>query len=80
MAAITVSAVITTPVTAYGLDAVNWETANFLPDVRDLLMLVYDDIDDIDLWIGGLAEVHVDGGMLGELFAAIVADQFIRAA
>ena len=41
-------------------------------------MLVYDDINDIDLWIGGLSELHVDGGMLGELFAEIVGDQFVR--
>jgi len=39
---------------------------------------VYDDVDDIDLWIGGLAELHVDGGLLGELFSAIVGDQFTR--
>jgi peroxidase len=39
---------------------------------------VYDSIHDVDLWIGGLAEAHIDGGVLGETFHAIVADQFIR--
>ena len=43
-------------------------------------MSVYTDINDIDLWIGGLAENHVNGGMLGELFSAIVGDQFSRLA
>ena len=40
---------------------------------------VYDSIDDVDLWIGGLAEAHVNGGLVGETFNAIIADQFIRA-
>ena len=35
-------------------------------------------INDVDLWIGGLAEAHVDGGLVGETFNAILADQFIR--
>ena len=35
-------------------------------------------IDDVDLWIGGLAELHVDGGMVGETFSAILAEQFAR--
>jgi len=35
-------------------------------------------INDVDLWIGGLAEAHVDGGMVGETFNAILADQFQR--
>ena len=35
-------------------------------------------IDDVDLWIGGLAEAHVSGGMVGGTFSAILADQFER--
>ncbi|MCB1798049.1 MAG: PEP-CTERM sorting domain-containing protein [Gammaproteobacteria bacterium] len=46
--------------------------------IIDALQSVYDDVRDIDLWIGGLAEAHVNGGMLGELFSAIVGDQFSR--
>jgi len=63
---------------AYGLDAVTWDDAPFLPGVKDLLKLAYTHIDDVDLWIGGLAEQHVNGGLLGELFSAIVGDQFAR--
>lgn len=36
------------------------------------------DIDAVDLWIGGLAETHVNGGMVGETFWHILADQFTR--
>ena len=32
----------------------------------------------IDLWIGGLAEAHVDGGILGAVFNAIFVDQIDR--
>lgn len=39
---------------------------------------VYDDVGDVDLWIGGLAEVHVGGGLVGETFRAIIIDQFNR--
>jgi len=42
------------------------------------LASVYDSIDDVDLWIGGLAELHVDGAMVGETFMAIITDQFRR--
>jgi hypothetical protein len=44
--------------------------------VADLLNDVYDDVDDVDLWVGGLAEAHVNGGMLGQLFSAIISGQF----
>ena len=36
------------------------------------------DISKIDLWVGGLAEDHVEGSQLGELFHTIVLDQFTR--
>ena len=42
------------------------------------LASVYNSIDDVDLWIGGLAEAHVNGGMVGETFNTILADQFTR--
>ena len=48
------------------------------PEVAAQLASVYDSVDDVDVWVGGLAEDHVAGGLLGELFATIVADQFER--
>lgn len=34
---------------------------------------VYQDLDTVDLWVGGLAEDHEDGGELGETFRTYVA-------
>jgi len=47
------------------------------PDLALALASVYDSVDDIDAWVGGLAEDATGGGMLGELFATIVTEQFI---
>ena len=44
----------------------------------DALHQAYGDVNAIDLWTGGLAEKRVDGGMLGQTFTDIVADQFER--
>ena len=45
-------------------------------NLQEKLAQVYSDIDDVDLWIGGLAEPHVDGGCVGETFARIIALQY----
>ena len=37
-----------------------------------------DNVDNIDAWVGGLAEDHVPLGMVGELFATIIGNQFRR--
>jgi Ca2+-binding RTX toxin-like protein len=42
------------------------------------LEALYGNVDSIDAWVGGLAEDAVDGGVLGELFATVVIDQFTR--
>lgn len=39
---------------------------------------VYASIDDVDLWIGGLAEQAAGRSMLGETFTQILLDQFMR--
>ena len=39
---------------------------------------VYDVVDDVDLWIGGLAEQATGRSMLGETFTQILLDQFTR--
>ena len=33
--------------------------------------------DEIDLWVGGLAEDHLEGAMVGELLSAILTEQFL---
>ena len=35
-------------------------------------------VDNVDAFVGGLAEPHVEGGAVGELFATLIADQFHR--
>ena len=39
---------------------------------------LYGSVDNVDLWVGGLAEDHVAGTSIGPLFRAILADQFQR--
>ena len=37
---------------------------------------IYADVDDIDVYAGGLAESPVDGGLVGPTFAHMMASQF----
>ena len=46
--------------------------------VQDRLASAYQSVDQIDLFVGGLAEDPVRGSMLGETFHRIVVDQFTR--
>jgi hypothetical protein len=48
------------------------------PEVQARLGSVYASIEDIDLLLGGLAEDHVPGALVGELFFVILKDQFER--
>lgn len=48
------------------------------PVVQEQLQRVYDTVDDLDLWVGGLAEEPIDGALVGETFFAILTDQFER--
>ena len=64
---------------AYGLSAHN--TFSDIPsgsDVQGILEDAYNSVDDIDLWVGGLAENHIPGAFVGETFHAILVDQFTR--
>ena len=42
------------------------------------LATAYGDIEDVDLWVGAIAEDDVNGGLVGELLNMIIVDQFIR--
>ena len=47
-------------------------------DLAAKLASVYTSVNDVDLWMGGLSEPAVSGGMVGETFATILKDQFER--
>lgn len=42
------------------------------------LRTAYGDVNKIDLWVGGLAEDSVGGGIMGETFRAVMIEQFTR--
>ncbi len=48
------------------------------PGVQAALASAYASVDDIDAWVGGLAEDHLSGALVGELNHAIIKDQFTR--
>lgn len=64
---------------AYGLDAVD-SFAEITSDVelQEKLESLYGDVNNIDLWVGLLAEDHVRGASVGELTQTILVDQFER--
>lgn len=47
-------------------------------EVAARLEAAYGTIDKLDLWVGGLAEDAVGDGMVGEVFRAVLIDQFAR--
>ncbi len=46
------------------------------PNVQANLASIYDDVDDIDIWVGGLAEDPLKKSHLGETFSTIISLQF----
>ena len=62
---------------AVGLEATNsFNEISSNPEVVAMLQEAYATVDDIDAFVGGLAEDHVNGGSVGELFSTIIANQF----
>jgi hypothetical protein len=47
-------------------------------EIQAELAAMYGSVDDIDPWVGMLAEDHVPGAMVGELMHEIITDQFRR--
>lgn len=47
------------------------------PDMRAALASVYNDVEEIDLWVGSLAEDHLPGAPVGEMIAAAMVRQFV---
>ncbi|MCE9589975.1 MAG: peroxidase [Planctomycetes bacterium] len=64
---------------AYGLPRVtgfNQITSD--PDTQQALADTYGSVDNIDLWVGLLAEDHLPGASVGALTRRIIVDQFTR--
>ena len=67
--------------TGLGLSKIQkWSEITTNQDVVLKLITLYGDdgYNNMDAFVGGLAEDHVKGGSVGELFATIIADQFYR--
>ena len=63
----------------YGLPrAASFAVISASPAVQAKLAAVYASPDDVDVWVGGLAEDHVPGALVGPTFFAILRDQFER--
>lgn len=64
---------------AYGLPRVtDFSQITSDPAMQAKLQSLYGSVDNIDLWIGGLAEDHAPGAAVGPTFRAIIANQFSR--
>jgi peroxidase len=64
---------------AYGLSRVrSFDEITSDPALQAALAATYGSVDDIDLWIGGLAEDHLPNSSLGITFTRILVDQFTR--
>ena len=48
------------------------------PKIVERMKLIYDSVDDVDLFIGGVSESPVPGSLLGPTFQCIIGDQFLR--
>ncbi|SLN17091.1 peroxidase family protein [Pseudooctadecabacter jejudonensis] len=60
------------------LDPLDFSIITSDADLQARLAEAYDDVFQVDLWVGGLAEDAAEGTQLGALFTHIIADQFIR--
>jgi hypothetical protein len=64
---------------AYGMSTVtNWTDITSDPEIQDRMSSVYSSVEDVDMWVGALAEDHHDGAMVGDLLYRVLKDQFER--
>lgn len=48
------------------------------PDLRKKLESVYETVEQVDVWVGGLAEEPFRGGLVGETVHVVLREQFLR--
>lgn len=46
------------------------------PETQNALATVYESVNDIDVWVGGLSEDPIPGALVGELVATVLKQQF----
>lgn len=64
---------------AYGLSSMgSFSQVTGDTSMQNSLQNMYGDVNDVDAWVGGLAEDHVSGAMVGELIFTVLKDQFER--
>ena len=64
---------------AYGLAPItSFDEVSSDPQIIAALSSNYADVDEIDLWVGGLVEDHMPDALLGETFQAMLVEQFTR--
>jgi len=64
---------------AFGLEAkTSFAEITSDPVAAARLEAAYGTVDAVEAWVGGVAEDALPGGVVGELFAAILVDQFSR--
>ena len=64
---------------AYGLSPVqSFADITSNADLQGALAAEYGSVDNIDLWVGSLAEDHLPGSSIGPMLTAIFQDQFTR--
>lgn len=48
------------------------------PELQANLASVYDSVDEVEAFVGGISEDHAEGAMMGEFFHNVIQDQFLR--
>jgi len=63
----------------YGLERVEgFDDVTSDTEVQASLEQIYGDVDNIDAWVGGIAEDHLGGASVGATVNAVMANQFTR--
>ncbi|KAM9964322.1 hypothetical protein ACTFIW_004080 [Dictyostelium discoideum] len=55
-----------------------WSDITSDPQIQNRLKNAYKSVDDIDSYVGGLAEDHMEGSCVGQTFYLIIYEQFLR--